>query len=192
MMAIAASDPAVGPLIKAVPGSHWEAVYDEERGTWSVVLEPKGAHTVLAEFTIRDRDGAVTARDVASTELGPPRLDADEAIRLARREPEVHDWIAQYDEVRDSATLGDDRLWTVRFYDGAARIAEVRIADGRMEVTDVRMGPQVDWQQARGLPDSYGRLINEWWIFLPMALLFVAGLVDWRRPNPIATIRANR
>ena len=34
--------------------------------------------------------------------------------------------------------------------------------------------------QARGLPDTYGRLVNRWWLLLPMSLLFMAGLMDWR------------
>ena len=52
----------------------------------------------------------------------------------------------------------------------------------------MRTGPQVGWMQARGLPDTYGRLVNRWWLLIPMSLLFVAGLMDWRRPFSLRTL----
>ena len=54
VIAIAASDPAVGPLLAAHKGTHWEVVFDAPSGTWTAVLEPRGKHTVLASFKIDD------------------------------------------------------------------------------------------------------------------------------------------
>ena len=67
-------------------------------------------------------------------------------------------------------------------------MAEARVYDTSMTLTDVRTGPQVDWQLARGEPESYGRLANRWWVFLPLCALFLGGLVDWRRPFTMRTL----
>ncbi len=183
-IAVAASHPSAATLLTANPGSHWEAVYDRPSGVWTVVLEPHGSHIVLATYRVDDRTRKVLSH-TNSPGLGPPRLTSAQATELAKREPKLRDWLSLYPKVTSSASLGDGRVWTVRFYAAAAagnEVAEVHVDDGRMEVTDVRTGPQVDWMQARGLPDTYGRLANRWWVLLPMSLLFLAGLTDWRRP----------
>ena len=186
-IALVASDPAVRPLLAANRGAAWEGVYDLKSDTWTVALEKRDSHVVLATFRVRDNTGAIASRDV-SPPKSPPRLSAKDAIRLAKREPKVRDWTGQYDHVTDSASLGDDRTWTVRFYAGEDQIAEVHIADREMRVNEVRTGPQVDWMQARGLPQSYGRLVNRWWVFIPLSAIFVGGLLNWRRPVSIRTV----
>ena len=187
-IAIASSDPKVRPLLLANPGAHWEAVYDKGKDTWTVVLEPIGSHLVLATYRIDDDDGTIIKSDV-SPPKSPPRLNSSTAEQLARRQPKLQDWIDLYPKVSASAALGDDRIWTVRFYDPEDNeVAEVKVDDNRMEVTDVRTGPQVGWMQARGLPDTYGRLVNRWWLLVPMSLLFIAGLMDWRRPLSLRTL----
>jgi hypothetical protein len=188
VIGIVSSAPGVGPLLLANPGASWEAVYDKQGDTWTAVLQRERTHLVLATFRLRDNTGAVISSDVRPLTT-PPRLTQKEAVRLARREPQVRSWISQYDGVTDAASLGDDRIWVVRFYDRTSDdIAEVRIDDRQMKVTDVRTGPQVDWMQGRGAPDSYGRLVNRWWVFIPLALIFVAGLLDWRRPLSLRTL----
>jgi hypothetical protein len=188
VIAIAAADPAVAPIKLENPGAHWEVVYAKLRGTWSAALEVKGKHTVLASFTIKDATGKVISHHLAS-DLGPPRLTSDQAVALARRSATLRDWVAQYRDVHPQATLGDDRVWTVRFDDrDGNEVAEARVYDTSMSLLDVRTGPQVDWQLARGQPGSYGRLINKWWVFLPLCAIFLAGLIDWRRPLSLRTL----
>ena len=188
VISIAASDPALGPLLLANPGAHWELVYDSRKGTWSAALERKGAHTVLASYLIRDATSAILQSHVSS-QLGPPRLTSKQAIALAHRSADLRDWLAQYQGVQPSATLGDDRVWTIRYDDHAGtEVAEARVYDTTMTLTGLRTGPQVDWQLARGEPDSYGRLVNRWWIFVPLCVLFVAGLTEWRRPLSLRTL----
>jgi hypothetical protein len=188
VIAIAASDPAVGPLFAANKGAHWEVVYDAPSGTWTAVLEPRGKHNVLASFKIDDSTSAILNTTV-TPKLGPPRLTSAEAITLARRSGALRSWIAQYPGVEATATLGDDRVWTVAFDDrNGAQVAAARVSDTAMMLTNVRTGPQVDWQLARGEPSSYGRLANRWWVFVPLCVLFVAGLADWRRPLSLRTV----
>src|SRR5205085_3941416 len=101
----------------------------------------------------------------------------------------LRDWIGQYPGVHASATLGDDRVWTISYSDRSGQeVAEARIDDTSMTMTGLRTGPQVGWELARGEPQSYGRLANRWWVFLPLCLLFLAGLADWDRPMSLRTL----
>ena len=74
VIAIAAGDPAVGPLSAANKGAHWEVVFDAPSGTWTAVLEPRGKHNVLASFKIDDSTSAILSTTV-TPKLGPPSAD---------------------------------------------------------------------------------------------------------------------
>ena len=188
VIASASSDPHVGPLLASNPGAHWETVYDAKAHRWTAALEKQGVHTVLASFTIDDRTSAILSTNIPST-LGPPRLDAHTAEELAARSSSLRAWIGQYPGVRASATLGDDRVWTISYLDrNGDEVAEARINDTSMTMTGLRTGPQVGWELARGEPQSYGRLANKWWVFLPLCLLFLAGLADWDQPISLRTL----
>ena len=97
-------------------------------------------------------------------------------------------WLGLYHGVTHSASLGDDRVWTISYYSGSNEIAEARVSDTLMALQGVRTGPQVGWMLARGLPGSYGRLVNRWWLFLPLCAIFMAGLMNWRRPISLRTL----
>ena len=61
-------------------------------------------------------------------------------------------------------------------------VADVYV-DGRSgEVTEVWTGPQAGTFLARGLEPSVGRSLNKPYIWLPLAILFLAPFVDPRRP----------
>ena len=188
VIAIAGANPQVAAILRDHPGAHWEVLYSKPRRTWTAVLEAPGKHTVLATVRVSDSSSTVlSSRLTPST--GPPRLTVAQAKTLAWRSPAIRSWVHQYDGVTTDATLGDDRVWTVRYLDHDGNdIAEARIDDGAMELAGTRTGPQVGWQLARGEPQSYGRLANRWWIFLPLCLLFAGGLLDWRRPLSLRTL----
>jgi hypothetical protein len=186
-ISIAGSDPGVGPLRLEHPGSRWEATFDPRRGEWTVVLEPARSHRVLASFVIEDRTGVVERQRVTPVRA-PPRLSARQATVVAGRVARVRDWLSLYRHVTHTTDLGQDRVWIVTYFAGGDEVAEVHVDDFREEPTVVRTGPQVDWQLARGEPQSYGRKINEPWIFLPLSALFLAGLLDWRRLRSLRTL----
>jgi hypothetical protein len=188
VIAIAGASPQVAAVLREHPGAHWEVLYSRPRHTWTAVLEAPGKHTVLATVRVSDRSSSVLSSQLAPS-TGPPRLTPADAKTLAWRSSAIRHWVRQYTGVTSDATLGDDRVWTVRYLDrGGDDIAEARIDDASMELTGTRTGPQVGWQLARGEPQSYGRLANRWWIFLPLCLLFVGGLLDWRRPFSMRTL----
>ncbi|MGZ4430363.1 MAG: glycosyltransferase 87 family protein [Gaiellales bacterium] len=187
-VAIAAADPKVAGLVRHNPGAHWEALYDAAKHVWTVALEPKGFHDILGTLTVDDRSGQVVGRSLGP-KRGPPRLTAPQAAQLAARDRRLTDWLSLYQHVTHSAVLGDDRVWTISYFaPDQGTIAEARINDGTMSVTDVRTGPQVGWMLARGLPSAYGRKVNRWWVFIPLCLVFLGGLINWRRPFSLRTL----
>jgi hypothetical protein len=184
---LAEGQPQAQSLRLKNPGAHWEAQYDARHRRWLVLLEPAGAHNVLASFTIADRTGLVTKVTVTSA-TGPPRLNATQAFVIASRQPKVKTWLGQYRNVTHSSTLGDHRVWTVDYYAGGDQVAEVHIADATEQAYEVWTGPQVAWQLARGQPQAYGRKANAAYVLWPLCALFLAGLIDWRRPFSLRTL----
>jgi hypothetical protein len=184
---IAATQPQAATLRLKNPGAHWEAEYDPRAHNWTVLLEPAGAHNVLASFTVSDRDGAVTNINITSP-IGKPRLNSVQAAAIAFRQAKIRRWLAQYQNVSHTSTLGDHRIWTVDYYAAGQQVAEVHIADYTEDPYEVWTGPQVEWQLARGQPDAYGRKANAAYILWPLCALFLAGLINWRRPLSMRTL----
>jgi hypothetical protein len=183
---LAEADSQVVPLLAQNPGAHWETFYDRGRRTWTALLEPKGAHNVLAQVTVSERTRAVKVK--LTNQQGPPRLTANQAFVIASRSPAVKAWSGQYAKVTHSSNLGPLRVWTVSYYAGDDEIAQVHIEDATGRAFEVWTGPQVGWMLARGLPDAYGRKVNRAFILWPMCALFLAGLVDWRRLRSMRTL----
>ena len=79
------------------------------------------------------------------------------------------------------ATRGSDR-WEVRYrLDGEVR-ALVIVDDASGEVVEAWTGSQVETKLARGYEDAVSGDLNEWWLWLPLCLLFFAPFFDPRRP----------
>jgi hypothetical protein len=79
---------------------------------------------------------------------------------------------------------GTDRWQVSYFTPGRQRveIAQVTISDYTGAVLEHYTGYKVAWTMARGYPGAFGRKVNEPWIWIPLAALFVVPFVDPRRP----------
>ncbi len=125
----------------------------------------------------------------------PPRLDvapvgrrripsrvgaAADAVQKVRRER--REWPGS---TREIFLKGTDR-WQVSYYartpPGAPRkeIAQVLIDDRSGRVVEAWTDYQVAWSMARGYPGAFGRIVNSPWVWIPLALAFVAPFL--RRP----------
>ena len=184
---VARAQPQAASLLAKNPGAHWEATFDAPNHNWVVLLEPRGAHNVLAAFTIDDRNAKVLHARVVSR-VGAPRLNSVQAAIIAFRQPQVRAWLSHYKNVSHTSVLGDHRVWTVDYYAGGGQVAEVHIADYTEDPYEVWTGPQVEWQLARGQPSAYGRKANAAYVLWPLCGLFLAGLIDWRRPISMRTL----
>ena len=114
-----------------------------------------------------------------------PRLTERTASGAFLDHPKVADWLARYppaptrEAVFDKAT----RHWTVKVWSGeAGQIALGTVEDGDGRVSEAWTGPQVAWGMARGRTGSFGgKVLNAWWLWIPLSIVFFVGLADWRR-----------
>jgi hypothetical protein len=95
-------------------------------------------------------------------------------------------WLERYP--RDPTTSGDydddTGSWVVKVWSGkAGQIAQATVDDSSGRVTEVRTGPQVAWQMARGRPGAFGgKTLLKPSVWLAFCLVFFLGLADLRRP----------
>ena len=113
----------------------------------------------------------MTERAVVAAFLDVPKVAAL-ARALSRRNPTT-------DATFDEAT----RRWTVKVWSGkAGQIALGKVEDGDGRVSEAWTGPQVAWGMARGRVGSFGgKVLNAWWMWIPLSVVFFVGLADWRR-----------
>ncbi len=105
--------------------------------------------------------------------------DSLDKVRAARRE--------YPGSTREIFLKGADRWQASYFADtkpGEPRkeIAQVQIDDRSGRVVEAWTEYQVPWSMARGYPGAFGRIVNAPWIWIPLALLFVAPFLrpPWR------------
>ncbi|MEJ7875634.1 MAG: glycosyltransferase 87 family protein, partial [Solirubrobacterales bacterium] len=113
-------------------------------------------------------------------------FDAREAFRIAAKEPEVAELTADRGQLSTRAEVRDDGRWQVGFFDGDEEVVQVHVDGVSGEVAEVWTGIQVAWTMARGYPEQFGHALNAPWVWIPMALVFFLGLLDWRKPLRIA------
>ncbi len=107
-------------------------------------------------------------------------LTESRAIRIARTDPEVADQRRRYGRLSASAQAKPG-TWQVDFYaDGTERV-QVVVDDATGTVRESWTGYQIAWQMARGYPEQFGHKLNAPYVWLPLAAIFLLGLVDWRR-----------
>lgn len=134
--------------------------------------------------------GSTTPRIEVSEDLpAKPRgyeLTAREAIRIARRDPKVLGAREGRDRLEAVAEAEPSDRWQVGFVDEAdGEVAQV-IVDGRTgEVLESWTGYQVAWQMARGYEGSFGHKLNAPYVWIPLAAIFLLGLLDWRRARRV-------
>lgn len=117
--------------------------------------------------------------------LGGPRLTRTIVVARFLAEPKVARWLDRYPPRPQTDATFDraSRRWTVRVWSGkAGQVALGRVGDGDGRVSEAWTGPQVAWKMARGRAGSFGgKVLNAWWTWIPLSVVFLAGLVDRRR-----------
>lgn len=117
------------------------------------------------------------------TEVPPGfELSAGEALEIADGAPEVAEELAAVPSLlRVVSTRGDDR-WQVDYVDGAEPVAQAVVLDATGEIVEAWRDQQVEVKLARGYEGAVAGNVTEWWIWLPLSVLFVAPFFDPRRP----------
>jgi hypothetical protein len=136
------------------------------------------------------RQPAFAAEPAAQLDVSPevqenmPSVSASAAIRAAARTPEVRAERRRHPDLRpDRVTLfRGSRNWEVRYASGDRTPVAVTV-DGRTgEVVEAWRGLQATSLMARGKKGPFGGVFDNWYIWLPLCLLFLAPFVDPRRP----------
>ena len=68
-------------------------------------------------------------------------------------------------------------------------VAQAVVDDTTGKVTSAWTGPQVAWTMARGYHYAFGRRINDPWIWIGLCVVFLIGLLDYRRLLLVAHAR---
>jgi hypothetical protein len=116
---------------------------------------------------------------------GAPRLTKSVVVGRFLEELKVSHWLDRYPP-RPSTDATFDRTtrrWTVRVWSGkAGEVALGKVEDGDGRVSEAWTGPQVAWKMARGRVGSFGgKVLNAWWTWIPLSIVFLVGLADRRR-----------
>jgi hypothetical protein len=102
------------------------------------------------------------------------------AIRVARTDSKVAEQRRRYGQLSASAQAKPG-TWQVDFYSHGTSRVQVIVDDATGTVRESWTGHQVAWQMARGYPGQFGHKLNAPYVWLPLAAIFLFGLLDWRR-----------
>ena len=115
------------------------------------------------------------------------KINRSEAIAAADRDPKVHEEERAHGELGPTASFQDGH-WEVAYFAGGDELALVLVDAHSGEVTESWTGYQVAWKMARGYSGAFGHKLNAPYVFLPLCLIFLLGLVDWRRLWRVANL----
>jgi hypothetical protein len=152
---------------------------------------PTGSTATFAATTPPPTTGANGLPLPASiAALGTPRLTSAAAIKFFLANPKVADWLARYPPHPQTQADYAKSTWTVQVTSGkAGEIATGTVDDLTGVVEEAWTGPQVAWGMARGSPGAFGGAeINSLPVWLGFCVVFLLGLVDWRRPLSVRTV----
>jgi hypothetical protein len=169
----------------------WPALTSGGRLALGVLL---AALLVLA-VTAAPRAASAESHDLPATGSGElsaaaprtERLNAAEATRAANLDSKVREERRLHPDLSANAELVNG-VWEVGYSSDGEKVALVMVDPASGDVRESWTGYQVAWQMARGYSGSFGQKLNAPYVFLPLCALFLAGLLDWRRPWRIANL----
>ncbi len=114
-------------------------------------------------------------------------VDYAEATRIADRDPKVLAERREHPGMTSSASLVDGN-WEVAYFAHDDEVALVLVDPATGLVHESWTGYQVAWKMARGYSGAFGHKLNAPYVFIPLCLAFLVGLIDWRRPWRVANL----
>jgi hypothetical protein len=109
-----------------------------------------------------------------------------EAVAIAGGDPVVAEQSERYGRLETVVATTDDGGWQIGYRAGAREVAQVIVDGSSGGVREAWTGDQVAWSMARGYEGQFGHALNAPYVWIPLCLVFLAGLLDWRRPLRIA------
>ena len=116
-----------------------------------------------------------------------PPVSEDKAVAIAESDPNAIQALREHPDLHPSANQSDsDRDWEVGFFADDQQLVQVVVDDESGEVEESWTGHQVAWRMARGYDGAFGRKLNAPYVWLPLCLIFILGLFDFKRPFRLA------
>jgi hypothetical protein len=109
-----------------------------------------------------------------------PNFTEAHAIRIARADSKVAAERRRYGQLSATAEAKAG-TWQVDFFAGGKERVQVIVDDVTGEVRESWTGYQIAWQMARGYSGQFGHKLNAPYVWLPLAAIFLVGLLDFRR-----------
>ncbi|HVD85869.1 MAG TPA: hypothetical protein VNB59_00515, partial [Solirubrobacterales bacterium] len=123
----------------------------------------------------------------AAAVAGGQKVDEGQAIAAADKDPKVRDEKGEHPGLGASAAMKEGH-WEVGYFVSGDELAVALVDTRSGEVTESWTGYQVAWKMARGYSGAFGHKLNAPYVFLPLCLIFLIGLVDWRRLRRVANL----
>jgi hypothetical protein len=121
------------------------------------------------------------AAETAAERVPPPGAISElEATRAADSSPAAERERRENGPLTSSASYREDH-WQVAYFAGEEEVAVVYVDRYHPEVSEEWTGFQVAWKMARGYSGAFGHSLNSPFVFVPLCLIFLIGLFDWRR-----------
>jgi hypothetical protein len=117
----------------------------------------------------------------------PGDVNSAEATQAAARDPKVAAETHVHPDLIPSPVFKHER-WEVGWFEGNHEYALVMVDPKTGKVTESWTGYQVAWEMARGYSGEFAHSLNSPFIWIPLCLLFLAGLTDWRRLRRTANL----
>ena len=121
-----------------------------------------------------------------TTETEKPEVSEARAVDIARTDPKAVEALRDPDVYPSAYRSDADGDWEVGFFATGEQRLQVVVDDDSGEIEEAWTGYQISWKMARGYDGAFGRKLNAPYIWIPLCLIFVAGLLDWRRPFRVA------
>jgi hypothetical protein len=139
--------------------------------------------TVTTTTTV-DPNKPVGVTDLEAAQPGY-RLKGKQVQAIAERNARVQQARRKYPGNYPGVYTKGPGRWQVSWFSRdkpPKEIAQVYVDDRTGKVTEAWTGFYVPWTMARGYAGAFGRKVNSPWVWIPLTLIFLAGLLDWRRP----------
>ena len=112
-------------------------------------------------------------------------VGASTAINRANESPVIEDLRRRIGPISAVPSATTDH-WEVAYTQNGNPVALVFVDPKSGKVTQAWTGPQVIWPMARGYTGQFGHILNAPYVWLPLCLVFLLGLLDFRRLGRMA------
>jgi Glycosyltransferase family 87 len=112
-------------------------------------------------------------------------VGASDAINTSNEDPRIEALRRERGELSAIPNLASGH-WEINYIDEGDAVALVFVDGNQDRVQEVWTGPQVIWPMARGYEGQFGHILNAPYVWIPLAAIFLFGLLDFRRLRRLA------